>query len=55
MSVHEQLADLKKQHQELSATIEVEQNNPGADHFAITELKKKKLQIKEQIHRLSEA
>ncbi len=55
MSVNEQLADLKKQHRELSATIEIEQRNPGADHFAITELKKKKLLIKEQIHRLSEA
>ena len=49
------LADLRKQHEDLSRMVETEQQNPAADQLALTELKKKKLLIKEQIHRLSAA
>ena len=51
----DQLADLKKQHEDLARMVELEQQKPGADQMALTELKKKKLLIKEQIHRLSAA
>lgn len=50
-----QLEDLRKQHEDLSRMVEHEQRNPAADQLALTELKKKKLLVKEQIHRLSEA
>ena len=51
----DQLADLRKQHEDLARMVELEQQNPSADQLALTELKKKKLLVKEQIHRLSAA
>ena len=55
MLEHSQLEDLKKQHADLSRMVELEQQKPGADYLTLTELKKKKLKVKEEIHRLSAA
>ena len=53
MSEMEHLNELRKMHEDLSRKIELEQNSPGSDSLAITELKKKKLKIKDKIQQLS--
>lgn len=53
MSEMEHLNELRKMHEDLSKKIELEQNSPGSDSLTITELKKKKLKIKDKIQRLS--
>ena len=53
MSDMEQLNELRKQHEELSKRIELEQGSPGTDNLTITELKKKKLKLKDEIQQLS--
>lgn len=55
MSLSTHLDQLKQKHQELSKFIEDEQRRPGSDDLQITELKKEKLQIKEEIERLANA
>lgn len=55
MSLSSHLQELKKKHESLSAEVEVAQRSPGADDAVITALKKQKLRLKEEIHRLSEA
>ena len=55
MSLSSHLQELRKKHESLSEKVEEEQRNPGADHFQITELKKQKLRLKEQIERLQSA
>lgn len=54
MNLSSHLTELKKRHQTLSEAIETEQRSPGADSLQITELKRQKLRIKEQIERLSQ-
>lgn len=53
MSVSSHLEELKRKHETLSKQVEVEQRAPGSDDISIAELKKQKLKIKEEIHRLS--
>ena len=53
MSLSSHLTELRKKHQSLSDTIESEVKNPASDALNIKQLKLKKLQIKDQIHRLS--
>ena len=55
MSEDEHLDSLRRQHEDLSRTVENAQRNPAVDHLEITELKKQKLKLKEEILRLSEA
>lgn len=55
MSMSSHLQELRKKHQSLSDRVEQEQRNPAADDLHIAELKKQKLRLKEEIHRLSEA
>ena len=55
MSLGSHLQELKKKHESLSAEVEDAQRSPGADDLQITELKKQKLRLKEEIHRLSGA
>lgn len=55
MTEDEQLSELRRKHAELEAELEREQKNPATDYLVITELKKKKLQVKEQISRLSDS
>lgn len=53
MSLSSHLEELKKKHQSLSEAVEAEQRSPGTDALRLTDLKKKKLRIKEEISRLS--
>ncbi|MGJ8622107.1 MAG: YdcH family protein [Yoonia sp.] len=53
MSLSSHLEELKKKHQTLSDHVEVLQRSPAADEIEVAKLKKKKLQLKEEISRLS--
>ncbi|MCY3880156.1 MAG: YdcH family protein [Rhodobacteraceae bacterium] len=53
MSLDISLEDLQRQHQELSREVEIKQQNPATDSLVLTELKKRKLQLKEQISQLA--
>ena len=53
MSMSSHLEELRKKHENLSSQVEAAQRSPGVDDLQITELKKQKLQIKEEIERLS--
>lgn len=53
MSVSSHLEELKRKHDTLSSKVEVEQRSPGSSDFDISEMKKKKLMIKEEIERLT--
>jgi len=53
MSLSSHLEELRKKHQSLSDRVESALLSPGVDDLEITELKKQKLRLKEEIHRLS--
>ena len=53
MSLSSHLTELKKKHATLSAQVEEAQRAPGTDDLHIASLKKQKLKLKEEIHRLS--
>ncbi|MBB04808.1 YdcH family protein [Pseudooceanicola sp.] len=53
MSLSSHLEELKKKHDSLSAAVEVAQRSPGSSNLEITQLKKRKLRLKEEISRLS--
>ena len=53
MSVTAHVAELKRKHQILSDEVEKALRSPSANDFEITEMKKQKLKIKEQIARLT--
>ncbi len=53
MSVSSHLEELKKKHDHLKTEVAEAQRSPGYDELALVELKKQKLRIKEEIHRLS--
>lgn len=53
MSVAAHVTELRKKHEFLSKTIEIEQRSPGSDDLHISELKREKLRLKEEITRLS--
>ena len=53
MSVTAHLQELRKKHQVLSERVEQAQRSPATDGLQLAELKKQKLQIKEEIQRLS--
>lgn len=55
MSLVSHLQELKRKHETLSAEVESAVRNPATDGLQLTEMKKQKLRLKEQIHRLSEA
>ena len=55
MSLTSHLDELRKKHATLKAEVEEAQRNPGFDGYQIKELKKQKLRLKEEIHRLSAA
>ncbi|SPH23372.1 hypothetical protein DEA8626_02436 [Defluviimonas aquaemixtae] len=54
MSLGSHLQELQRKHQHLSEAVEEAQRHPGYDDLAIAEMKKQKLRIKEEIHRLSQ-
>ncbi|MFT6931315.1 MAG: hypothetical protein ACJAXT_000007 [Paracoccaceae bacterium] len=52
MSLGAHLQELRKKHKNLSQRVEEAQRNPATDALSISELKKQKLRLKEQITRL---
>lgn len=55
MSMSSHLQELRKKHEKLSEKVEVAQRTLSTDDFEITQLKKEKLRLKEEISRLQEA
>lgn len=53
MSLGSHLDELKKKHETLEAKVETVQRTPGSSDAEITDLKKQKLRLKEEIERLS--
>lgn len=53
MSLSSHVEELKKKHHTLSEKVEEAQRAPGTTDFEISELKKQKLRIKEEIARLT--
>lgn len=53
MSLSSHLQELRKKHQHLSDEVEEAQRHPAFDDIQLTELKKQKLKVKEEIERLS--
>lgn len=54
MSLTSHLQELRKKHEALSDQVEEAQRHPGANTLEIAELKKQKLKLKEEIHRLTQ-
>lgn len=52
MSLGAHIQELKKRHETLSTKVEEAQRNPAVDPLEISELKKQKLKLKEEISRL---
>ncbi|WP_133489135.1 YdcH family protein [Aliiroseovarius marinus] len=55
MSMSSHLEELRRKHEVLSEKVEEIQRAPGSTDAEITELKKQKLQLKEEIERLTTA
>jgi hypothetical protein len=53
MALSSHLQELRKKHQSLSEQVEAAQRSPSTDDLEITDLKKQKLRLKEEIQRLS--
>ena len=55
MSLSSHLQELQKKHEKLSVKVEEAQRALSTDDFEITQLKKEKLRLKEEISRLQHA
>lgn len=53
MALSSHLEELKKKHQHLSDAVEAAQRSPASNDLEIARMKKEKLQLKEEIGRLS--
>ncbi|MBV0892025.1 YdcH family protein [Paracoccus sp. Z118] len=53
MSVASHVQELRRKHQTLSDAVERAQRQPGTDDLTLTEMKREKLRLKEEITRLS--
>lgn len=53
MSLTSHIEELKKKHQTLAEAVEAAQRAPSVDDLRITDLKKQKLRLKEEITRLT--
>ena len=54
MSMESHLAELERKHQALEKELEDAINHPGADTLELADLKKRKLQLKDEISRLKD-
>ena len=54
MSLHGHIVELQRRHEALQREIEEEQNHPSSDDSKVTELKRKKLQLKDEMKRLEQ-
>ena len=52
MSVESHLAELERRHRALEVELEEARNHPSVDSLALSELKRRKLLIKDEITRL---
>lgn len=52
MAVEAHIAELQEKHRQLDLAIESEVQNPGSDTLHISELKREKLRLKEELERL---
>jgi hypothetical protein len=52
MAIHAHLVELEKRHRALEEEITEAQMHPSADDLKIAELKRRKLQVKDEIARL---
>jgi hypothetical protein len=52
MSVESHLSELVRRHQAIENTIAVEEAHPSTDDLKVHELKRKKLQLKDEIEKL---
>jgi hypothetical protein len=55
MGVESHLAELERRHQALEKELEEAHHHPGADALELADLKKRKLQLKDEISRLKDA
>ena len=55
MSLTTHLEELRRKHEDLSRQVEAETRAPGSDSLVITDLKKRKLALKQEIERLRAA
>ena len=55
MALQSHLAELERRHQALEKEIEKEVVQPGSDDLRLAELKRKKLQLNDEIERLRQA
>jgi hypothetical protein len=55
MTIASHVQELRRKHETLSETVEKAQRNPATDALKISDLKKQKLRLKEEITRLSQA
>ena len=55
MSVESHLAELERRHEALKREIQEAQTHPGIDELEIAAMKRRKLQIKDEIARLKQA
>ena len=53
MNLASHLDQLKARHESLKIKIKEEETHPSADHLDIVALKREKLQVKEEIERIS--
>jgi hypothetical protein len=53
MSLNSHLQSLRKKHDHLSKQVEEAQRSPSVDGLEVVSLKKQKLQLKQEIERLS--
>ena len=53
MTVVSHVRELRKKHQVLSEAVEEEQKSLAMDYLQVAAMKKQKLRIKEEIHKLS--
>lgn len=55
MAMETHLAELEKRHQALERELEEAMSHPGVDTLTLTELKRRKLSLKDEIERLKVA
>ncbi len=53
MSLHDRVESLKDKHASLDAALKAESRRPQLNAAAITEMKRRKLQIKDELERLA--
>jgi hypothetical protein len=54
MPVESHLAELERRHQALKQEIQEAQSRPGFDEFEVTNLKRRKLRLKDEIAKLKQ-